>query len=307
MKREIEELNQDDSLKRLRESGIAYSIAAVLPVFLSLALVLIAQVAVGESYQKSDWFKYCSYLLPQVGLAVTAIIWFRRTKSSPREAYQVCHPKYFLLALLLSFGLFSLSWLNGYFVKLLELLGYTRTESTLPTITGWYLVPAILVIALLPAFFEETIFRGILSGTMRKSGWGTVSVIFITGALFSLFHGNPEQTLYQLACGVCYSFVAMRSGSPFPTMLAHFLNNAVILVLTAFGLEPATLAAKLAFYIPAGVCLVGVIVYLAVFDKGNRQKGGVIEGKKFFITASVGIAVASIEWLAVLIQGFLHG
>lgn len=292
----------------LSEAGITYSLAILLFIIVSFAFSAIAGASV-KGYQNTDWYRYLSYLLPQLCFAATVLIYFRRNRefSPVRKVYQGCKWHYYLLAIALAFGLFSLSELNGYFVRLLELLGYQRTESTLPTITGWYLVPAILVIALLPAFFEETIFRGILSGTMRKSGWGTLPVIFTTGALFSLFHGNPEQTLYQFACGVCYSFVAMRSGSPFPTMLAHFLNNAVILVLTAFGMEPATLAAKLAFYIPAGVCLVGVIVYLAVFDKGNRQKGGVIEGKKFFFTASVGIIVAFVEWLAVLIQGFIHG
>ena len=93
MKQQTEQLDRDDSLMRLRESGLAYSIGAVLPLVLTLIFVLIAQIAVGPGYQAANWFKYLAYLLPQVGLAATAVIWFRRTKSSPREAYRVCHPK----------------------------------------------------------------------------------------------------------------------------------------------------------------------------------------------------------------------
>lgn len=292
----------------LSEAGIAYSFAILLFVIVSFIFSSIVSASVKE-YKDSDWYRYLSYLLPQLCFAATVIIYFSRNRAHApvRTVYSSCKWQYFLLALVLSFGLFSLSELNGYFIRLLELIGYTRAESTLPTVTGWYLIPAILVIALLPAFFEETIFRGILSGTMRRCGWGTAATVFITGALFSLFHGNPEQTIYQFACGVCYSLLAVRSGSPFPTMLAHFVNNAVILILTSFNAEPTSLTAKLAFYIPAGVCLLGVLVYFTLFDKGNRRSGGVKQGKKFFFTASVGIVVAFVEWLVVLIAGFTNG
>ena len=292
----------------LSEAGMTYSYAILLFVIVSFIFTAIVGAS-AKDYKTADWYRYLSYLLPQFCFAVAAFLFFRRNRATTpfQSIYRGCHWRYFPIAVLLAFGLFSLSELNGYFVQLLELMGYTRAESMLPTVSGWYLVPAILVIALLPALFEEAIFRGILSGTMRRSSWGTASIVFITGALFSLFHGNPEQTLYQFACGACYCLVSVRSGTPFPTMLAHFLNNAVILFLTAFGLEPTTLAAKLAFYIPAGVCLVGVLVYLTLFDRGIRQRGGVKQGKKFFFTASVGIVVAVVEWLAVLINGFVNG
>ena len=307
MKQQTEEQNRDDSLMRLRESGLAYSLGAVFPLVLTLIFVLIAQVAAGGSCQSTNWFKYSAYLLPQVGLAATAIIWFRRTKSSPREAYGVCHPKYFALAILLSFGLFSLSWLNGYFVKLLELTGYRSSGSTLPDVSGWYLLPAILVIAVLPAIFEETLFRVILVDGMRKRGWGSVALIMISGALFSLFHGNPEQTIYQFICGACYALVAVRSKSPLPTIAAHFANNAVILCLASAGYEDFPPAARLPVYLTAGVCLVGVLVYLIFFDKQTNVKGSVKDGKKFFFAASIGIAACAVQWLALFIGGFIGG
>ena len=307
MKQQTEQLNRDDSLLRLRESGLAYSIGAVLPLVLTLIFVLIAQIAAGASYRSTNWFKYCAYLLPQVGLAATAVIWFRRTKSSPREMYMVCHPKYFALAILLSFGLFSLSWLNGYFVKLLELMGYQSSDSTLPDVTGWYLLPAILVIAVLPAIFEETLFRVILVDGMRKRGWGSASLILISGALFSLFHGNPEQTIYQFICGACYALVAVRSGSPLPTIAAHFANNAVILCMTSAGYEDFPPAARLPIFIIAGVCLIAVLVYLIFFDRKNGVKGSVKDGKKFFFAAAIGIAACAIQWLALFIGGFIGG
>ncbi len=292
----------------MTEAGIAYSAAVLLFAVVSFLFVAIASSS-GEGYRESDWYRYLSFLLPQLCFAGTAVLFFRRNRGavSPREVYCGCKPIYFLLAVLLAFGLMSLSELNEYFLRFLQWLGYEPQPAALPTVSGWYLIPALLVIALLPALFEETLFRGILVGNMRRCEWGTVPLVFISGALFSLFHCNPEQTIFQFICGVCYALLAVRSGSPFPTMAAHFANNAAILVMAACGAESVPDGAKLPVYLTAGICLAAVLVYLIFFDRKNFRRGGVKNGKKFFFTASAGIAIAAAEWIAVLITGFLHG
>ena len=52
------------------------------------------------------------------------------------------------------------------------------------------------------------------------------------------------------------------------------------------------------------LCLAAALVYLIVFDKNHRQKGGVKDGRHFFLAAAVGIAVCAVQWLVVLITGF---
>lgn len=308
---EQENLAQDEAFVRraLRESGIVYSLCAVLPVFLSAIVLLIASLAAGETYRDADWYKYLCYLVPQIGAAVSAFLFFRRSKVSVRKTFRVSHWRYFPIAVVLQFGLmFSLSALNIYFIKFLEWFGYRQQASSLPSLEGINLLPAILVIALLPAIFEETIFRGIMTPCMNESGWGTVAVVLISGALFSLFHASPEQTLYQFACGVCYALLALRAGSVFPTMLAHFCNNAAILILVSKGYEttwtmPPPVYAVVC--ILSAVCLVGTLVYLIFFDKKSNRRGGVKHGKEFALAAAVGIAVCAVEWIFILVSGFL--
>ena len=299
--------------RRMTEGGIAFSVAIVLYMGVSLIFQLIASAIGGKGVGDADWYKYLAFLLPQLCFAGAALLFFRRTKVSPRRMYTPCKWWYFFIALALQFGLlFSLGELNGLFLKGLERIGYTAADASVTDsmVAGWYLLPAILIIALLPALFEETLVRGILLGGMRENSWGSAACILVSGAMFSLFHCNPEQTIYQFICGACYALLALRSGSVFPTMLAHFANNALVLILTAAGVSSFSAlptGAYLSLVIVSALCLVGVLVYLLVFERRKNVKGGVHEGKAFFFSSAVGIAVCAIVWLVTLVTGFLHG
>lgn len=316
-KKTATQTQEDLKLRALKEAGIAYSVSAVLPVLLSFVLVIVLSL-VGGNHESDDWYLYLSFLLPQIGFALTAALFFKRSNVSLKATYCGCKWYYFLIALLLQFGLyFSLQGLNGYFVKLLHYFGYELQGIALPSLNGWNLLPAIVVIALLPALFEETLMRGILSKQMFENGWGLAVTVAISGALFSLFHHNPEQTLYQFCCGMCYTLLALRSGSVFPTMLAHFSNNAVILVAQSvfaprfpenYDFGWADILPKewyISLIVFSAVCLVGTLVYLIVFDKHNARKGKTKHGAAFAFTAAIGIAVFAIEWIMYLIMGFM--
>ena len=299
--------------RALTEAGVAYSVGAALPVLLSLLVGVIAALAAGKAYADTVWYRFLAYLLPQVCFAATALIFFRRSKVKPTEFYCGCKWQYFLIAVLMQFGLmFSLSELNDLFIGFLEQFGYTNPVSVLPPLDGWYLLPALLIIALLPAIFEETLFRGILVGRMRASGWGTAVTVVISGALFSLYHGNPAQTIYQFLCGMCFALIAVRAGSILPSMLAHFCNNAVIILLTSsgYGAEDGwtmPFGWHIGLIVSSAVCLAASLGYLIFFDRSNARKGGIADGKKFFFGAAVGIAVCAVQWVAVLVSGFISG
>lgn len=306
---EIRNGQQDPLSRRLAGTGLSYTGAAVLPVLLSFLLSLVVAAAGGST--DADWVKYCSYLIPQLSFAAVCILFFVKTGTPVKPMYSRCEIKYFILALLMQFGLlFSLSELNVCFVNFLESFGYKSALSdTLPDLTGWRAIPAIVVIALLPALFEELLFRGILLRGMKESGWGTAASVLICGALFSLFHGNPEQTLYQFVCGMCFALLSLRAGSVLPTVLSHFLNNAVILILTSlFGADfSPTGNAAVVLTVLSALSFAAALVWLLVFDRKKNTKGGVRDGKTFFSAAAVGIIVCLLEWIYVLASGFANG
>lgn len=284
-------------------AGIAYSTSVVVYILISLLISIIVTAA--KIPTEADGFIYLSYLAAPVAICIacTFIMKFREQKFT-EVAPVKCHIKYYVIALLMIFGLlFSLSKLNVLTLEFLQLLGYKPREesSYLPSLKGGLIIPALIVIAVLPAVFEEFLFRGIISRNASKSA-GDIRAIFIVGFSFALFHGSPEQTVYQFITGCCFSFVAIRAGSILPSVLMHFLNNAIILILYACGATDSggnliiSQTGDIILTIVASLAFVGAIVWL-ILDKtplAKCQKGGV---KAFFIYGSVGVIILAVMWI----------
>ena len=289
-----------------KASGLAFSVAAVLPVALSIVfLIAIALLGLAKgNYETQDWYLYSSFLLPQMGFAIV-VFWYLRYRNIPlkRAVFsQKCRYKYFLIAFLLQVGLLCLSELNVWFLNWLDGFGYTDTGIVLPSMDGWGFVGVMLTVGVLPALLEEIIFRGVLLDGLKKAFSLPVAVL-VCGALFSLYHQNPAQTLYQFCCGTAFALVAVKSGSIFPTVFSHFLNNAFIVVLYKLGVESFELPIFIVIMCVSAVCLIGTLVYLIFIDKTPKNKGDKGERKRFFLYSAVGIVVCALTWALVLWTG----
>lgn len=283
-------------------AGIAFSVNVVIYIFVSL----LAQIIIRYIPSTSDASIYLGYLVAPVAMSVGCALTLAVRRQTLRGVVPVkCHFKYYIIALLMIFGLlFSVSKLNVVTLQLLKYLGYSEREqsSYLPSLEGGLIVPAMLVIAVLPALIEEFMFRGVLLNNLRFSV-GDVRTVFIVGFCFSLFHTSPEQTVYQFICGCAFAFLALRSGSLLPGILMHFFNNGMIIILYACGAVdlngnmPIPQTWNIVLTVLAAVAFVGSIIWLILDKKpvSKCEKGGVA---KFFITASIGIFILAILWIA---------
>ena len=292
-------------------SGLTFSvtsIAAVAWACLFTVILIVCGVADNPDYTKSEWYLYCSFLITPLAFALSAVLLLRWSKTPLKTELQAqkCHPKYFIVAIILQIGLLGLSELNVLFLEFLGRFGYVETPIELPSMNGFGFVGVLFAVAVLPAIFEEWIFRGFLLKGMRT--FGTAGAVLLSGALFSLFHQNPAQTIYQFCCGAAFALVAVRSGSILPTMLAHFINNALILTLTKFGIMSFPTPVFIAIVCVSGVCLIGSLGWLLFVDKKPiPQSLGVEEGKKerkrFWLAASAGLVICGVSWLSALLMG----
>lgn len=89
-----------------------------------------------------------------------------------------------------------------------------------------------LLTAVLPAFAEEFMFRGIIFGAYRRSKM--LAAIFLSAFLFGLMHMNFNQFLYAFALGIYFAFLVEATGSILSSMLAHFTVNFTSVVTTHF-------------------------------------------------------------------------
>jgi membrane protease YdiL (CAAX protease family) len=87
----------------------------------------------------------------------------------------------------------------------------------------------LFALALSPAICEEALFRGVLLQSMRRT-MSIRSAVMINGLLFGLFHLSPWRFFPTMILGMLLALIVIRSGSIWPGVLFHFLNNATALV-----------------------------------------------------------------------------
>lgn len=286
--------------------GFSFSLLVACYLVVTLIASIIISVARVES--GSDGYVYLSYLVSPIAIAASFFICVNTRKLPVKQiANFKCSPKYILIGLLLIFGLlFSLGWVNDVCIKFFGLFGYTARDSAsyIPDVSGAKIIPALIVIAVLPAIFEELLFRGVLLNATR-SGAGDIASIFLCGMCFALYHGNPEQTVYQFICGCAFALLAVCSCSLTPSVIIHFLNNAIIIILYAVGMTDVdgnlniAQAGNIVLTVISALCLAAAIVLLVLDLISNkdkiqkRQKGQI---KYFFLFASVGILIMLLMW-----------
>jgi len=87
-------------------------------------------------------------------------------------------------------------------------------------------LPALLAVtALMPAICEETLFRGLLFGSLRERLKCPFWAIVISGFVFGAFHMSLVKLLPTALLGMLFAFLVYRTGSIYPAMALHCLNN----------------------------------------------------------------------------------
>lgn len=89
-------------------------------------------------------------------------------------------------------------------------------------------VLAVIYIALLPAIFEELLFRKAIYGSLKK--YGKVIAMVISALAFGLVHQNLSQGLFAFVIGIVFCIVNEKTGTIFSSMILHFINNFISVI-----------------------------------------------------------------------------
>ncbi len=121
-------------------------------------------------------------------------------------------------------------------------IGAEQLERAHGIIQAWKDVPfavRLISIAAVPAIFEELCFRGFLLGAVRRRTAPWLAVV-LTALAFGFFHilvGGTlaiERLVPSTLLGLVLGWIALRTGSVFPGMVFHILNNGAIVTLAEF-------------------------------------------------------------------------
>lgn len=243
-------------------------VGSVLSMFLSIALY-----NTNASFDGMSVYSWCGYALMQVGFISTVLVYFKVrkcdfvsiTKIKGRlNGKQIALLPLISIATILIFLPLANAW--GSF---LDIIGYSGGGVAMPAYSnvGVYFL-ALLVMAIVPAMGEELLIRGSLFPALstRNIWFG----ILMSGAMFSLMHANPVQTVHQFGLGVVLALVVALSGSLWSGVIVHFFNNFISITLTAYLPEVDALYVKLGYYnwltgsasIVVGLLLMVFLLYL---------------------------------------------
>ena len=93
----------------------------------------------------------------------------------------------------------------------------------------------IVLIAIIPAFFEEFLFRGIVDGSMEEMN-PKAGMIF-SSVMFAILHGDVYGFAGYLLMGLILSIIARRTGSLYGAMVFHLMNNITALLLAYYNAD----------------------------------------------------------------------
>lgn len=113
-----------------------------------------------------------------------------------------------------------------YFRKLED--NYSRQVEAMTSIRTFsdYVI-ALIMIALLPAIFEETFFRGGMQNLLTRWSGKPWLAILITSLIFSIIHLSYYGFLARICLGVVLGLIFYYSRSLWLSVTAHFFNNAI--------------------------------------------------------------------------------
>lgn len=131
------------------------------------------------------------------------------------------------------------------------------------------LAAALFNVSVVPALCEEVLFRGYLLRSFERSFRAVTAIVF-SGLLFGMYHVQPANLLPLATLGVLLGLLTWASGSIWPAVVAHFINNAgAVIAVTRF---PDTLASEMSSETMPPVWLVLLSLALTVAVVGAILK-----------------------------------
>ena len=137
-------------------------------------------------------------------------------------------------------------------------------ETVFEDIMSGNILAVFAVIALAPAVCEEMLFRGVILHSL-KAKYRVPSAIAITAALFGLYHMSLVKFIPTGLLGMLLCLVVWKTGSIYPAMLMHFINNAISVFISCYPEQvekvlPVLYKDTLSVMEALGLCGVGLVL-----------------------------------------------
>ncbi len=253
--------------------------------------------------QSVEYIAICS-TFSAISFAIVSIYCATKVKNPIKNLFSInkFNPIYLLFALVLSAGMFfGLGFINTAFVELLKSIGITPSSAVVPLDNIGNIILFSIILALIPAVFEEIFFRGVLLSSFSKVK--TLIAVLIIGGCFALYHCSLAQLIYQFIYGVLLCLLVRAAKSVIPAVISHFINNFAVILLEYFRVQidlfnPIIIACGIALLV---VFTLLILLIIKKQPKIDSKKG---EVKDFFLPCGIfGMAICLVLTLSVIFVG----
>ncbi|MBM3912418.1 MAG: CPBP family intramembrane metalloprotease [Sphingomonadales bacterium] len=145
----------------------------------------------------------------------------------------------------------------------------------------------VVVLALLPAFGEELVFRGSLQPLIQQQLRNPHAGVWVSALLFSAIHGQWLGFVPRCLLGALFGYLVLWSGSVWPAIMGHFCNNLLsflayklnwwdmrnsqVLSETTFRWEDNPFPWYIALIL-MGLAIAGLVHYRKTFSRINKDQ-----------------------------------
>ncbi|HHT64519.1 MAG: CPBP family intramembrane glutamic endopeptidase [Caldicoprobacterales bacterium] len=193
-----------------------------------LLLMLLSSVLTTRLNTEGDRYYLYMFLLQLVTIGLPTVlylIWQKRDIKYTLRLSKISAAEILLSIGLAVFGYGVIGIINLLWIFFLSQFGTPQTATIPPIETGRHYLMAILVIAATPAILEEFMFRGVIQRGYERVG--RLASILFTGILFAFLHLSIVSIPAIIVMGILLCYIAYRSNSIWPSIIYHFVNNAI--------------------------------------------------------------------------------
>lgn len=165
---------------------------------------------------------------------------------------------------------FGLVYVNSFIINAFELpSAMPILIEAEPYLSDSSIILNFITVAIIPAFCEELLFRGVVLSNLLP--YGKATAIVASSFLFAIMHGSFHQFLYTAVGGILLGTVYVLTDSIWCSVLIHMINNSVAVFeetlwerLNGFG------AGLTSYVIDSVIFLVGVLSIAYLIKKYSR-------------------------------------
>lgn len=186
----------------------------------------------------------------------------------------VKRPKKGLILPLVLMGLGFSAFANLAANTITDILGGFGIEMYNPTYasskTPFEFILTFIAVGITPAIVEEFAFRGVVLGVLRRFGDGFA--IFVSSLVFGIMHRNFAQMPFAFLVGIIMAFAVIKSGSIITSVLIHFLNNGIsVIISTATEGMGNDMAVTVIYALYFAVCLIFFFMGLGLLSGQGKE------------------------------------